>query len=79
MTRAQQLKARREKLGLTQGQLAEKMGYSKYTVAQRHESGERKILDSAWKLYCLVLGMEEISMCKICTNCDFDADATDEE
>lgn len=59
MIRSETIKAKRNKLGLTQSQLAERMGYSSYKVVQRHELEERQVSDTAWKLYKVVLEIRE--------------------
>ena len=50
------IKLRRKNIGLTQVELAEKVGLTPLTI-RRYESGEREPVVSDWEKICDVLGM----------------------
>ena len=49
------IKSRRKNIGLTQVELAEKVGLTPLTI-RRYESGEREPVVSDWEKICDVLG-----------------------
>ena len=51
------IKSRRKNIGLTQVELAEKVGLTPLTI-RRYESGEREPAVSDWEKICDVLGMK---------------------